>query len=148
MAWREQMIRTAKQWIQAHNDRGAAGRELVASLMAEHFVARTFPPSLRARSRNRDEYAAFQSWSLTLFDSYTAAETDMAVDEAQLKVMYYLDAKGTAPAGEYQNQYIHKLILTDDGRLIKQFDAFMDSRPMVSWMEKVRTSQNVKDVSD
>ncbi|KAI1271724.1 hypothetical protein F5Y07DRAFT_330394 [Xylaria sp. FL0933] len=140
MTFREQMIRTAKEWIQAHNDRSAAGRELVASLMAEHFVARTFPSSLGAQSRNLDEYTAFQAWSLTLFDSYTAAETDTVVDEAQHKVVYYLDAKGTAPAGEYQNQYIHKLILTDDGRLIKQFDAFMDSRPMVSWMEKVRTS--------
>ncbi|KAI0801574.1 hypothetical protein GGR55DRAFT_466971 [Xylaria sp. FL0064] len=148
MALREQVIRTAKQWIQAHNDRSAAGREVVASLMAEQFVARTFPSSLRAPSRNREEYAAFQSWSLTLFDSYAATETDMIVDEAQHKVVYYLDAKGTAPAGEYQNQYIHKLILTEDGRLVKQFDAFMDSMPMVAWMEKARTSQNAKDASD
>ncbi|KAI0402202.1 hypothetical protein F4802DRAFT_576905 [Xylaria palmicola] len=102
--------------------------------MAEHFVARKFPSSLRAPSRNRDEYAAFQSWSLTLSDSYTAAETDIIVGEAQRKVLYHLDAGGTAPAGQHQNQYIHKLTLTDDGKLVHQFDAFMNSMPIVTWM--------------
>ncbi len=133
MALREQMTRTAKQWIQAHNERNAAGQDRVAALMAADFVARTFSSSLQAPNRNREEYVAFQSWTLTLFDSYRATETDMIVDEAQRKVVYYLDAKGTASAGEY-NEYIHKLALTDDGKLVKQFDAFMDSQPMVTWM--------------
>ena len=103
-------------------------------------MARTFPSSLHAPNRNREEYADFQSWSLTLFDSYRATETDMVIDEAQCKVVYYLDAQGTAPAGEYKNQYIHKLVLTEDGKLVKQFDAFMDSLPMVAWMEKAGKS--------
>lgn len=44
----------------------------------------------------------------------------MILDEAQCKVVYYLDAKGTAPAGDYRNEYVHKLILTEDGEEVGQ----------------------------
>jgi hypothetical protein len=101
MALREQIVRTTRQWIQAHNDL-AAGKARVAALMADDFIERTHPSSLQSPPRNREEYAAFQSWACTLFDSYKATETDMAVNEAQCKVVYYLNAEATAPAGEYR----------------------------------------------
>ncbi|OTB06192.1 hypothetical protein M426DRAFT_319259 [Hypoxylon sp. CI-4A] len=136
MAPREQMVRTAKQWIQAHNERSADGHSFVASLTSTDFVARTFSSSLQAPSKNREEYLAFQARSLTLFDTYRATETDMIVDEAQNKVVYYLNAEGTGLVGEYKNEYIHKLTLMEDGSLIRGFDAFMDSQPLVAWMKK------------
>ena len=139
MALREQIIRTAKEWIQAHNERDAAGQARVAALTTTDFIARTFPASLQVPNRNREEYAAFQSWSTNLFDSYQATETDMVVDETQCKVIYYIDSQGKTSAGEYKNQYIHKLILTEDGKLVKQFDIFMDSQAMEAWMGKVQT---------
>lgn len=140
MALREQMIRTAKRWIQAYNQRTTDDQSPVAPLTTTDFVARTFPSSLQSPDKNRDEYLTFQSSSLTLFDTYHATETDMIVDEVQNKVIYYLNARGTAPAGEYKNEYIHKLTLTEDGKLIKSFDAFMDPNPLLDWMEKTKKS--------
>lgn len=111
------MVRTAEQWIQGHNERNAVGQARVAALMAAEFVARTYPSSLQAPNKNREEYIAFQSWAIKLFDSFHVTETDMIVDDVQCKVIYYLNAKGTAPAGDYKNEYVHKLILTEDGKL-------------------------------
>lgn len=72
----------------------------MAALTATDFIARTFPASLQAPRKSREEYLTFQSWALTLFDSCHATETDMIVHEAQRKVVYDVDAKGTGPAGE------------------------------------------------
>ncbi|RYP61901.1 hypothetical protein DL770_009693 [Monosporascus sp. CRB-9-2] len=144
MSLREQMILTAKQWIKAHNDRNATGEAGLTALAAPDFVARSFPSSLQAPDRNREEYAAFQSWAFTLFDTYSTTEVDMVVDETQRKVVYYLNAKGTASAGEYNNEYIHKLTLTEDGKLLKEFDAFLDSQAMMTWMGKVHAAQGSK----
>ncbi|RYO94415.1 hypothetical protein DL766_002763 [Monosporascus sp. MC13-8B] len=145
MSLRENMIATAKQWIKAHNDRNATGEAGITSFAAPDFVARSFPSSLQAPDRNCEEYAAFQSWAFTLLDTYSATEVDMVVDETQRKVVYYLNAKGTAPAGEYKNEYIQKLTLTEDGKLIKEFDAFVDSQAMVTWMGKAQAAQGAKE---
>lgn len=72
----------------------------------------------------------------------------MILDEAQCKVVYYLDAKGTAPAGGYRNEYIHKRILMEDGMLVRQFEAFMDSQLRVTWKGKAQKPQDVKGESD
>ncbi|KXX74299.1 hypothetical protein MMYC01_208562 [Madurella mycetomatis] len=145
MSLREQMIQTAKGWLQAHIDRNVHGAASITALAAPDFVARSFPSSLQAPDRNREEYAGFQSWAFTMFDTYHITETDMVVDETQHKVVFYLNAKGAAPAGEYTNEYIHKLTLTDDGKLVKAFDAFIDSQAMITWMGKVQAAQGAKE---
>jgi hypothetical protein len=49
----------------------------------------------------------------------------------------YLHAKATADAGEYENEYIITLTMTDDGKkVVDQYD-FIDSQTMVNWIAKV-----------
>ncbi|GAB1309967.1 hypothetical protein MFIFM68171_00177 [Madurella fahalii] len=145
MPLREQMIQTAKGWLQAHADRNTHGAASITALAAPGFVAHSFPSSLQAPDRNLEEYVAFQSWAFTMFDTYHSTQTDMVVDETQRKVVIYLSAKGTASAGEYTNEYIHKLTLTEDGTLVKVFDASVDSLAMMTWMGKVQAAQGAKE---
>jgi len=145
MAARQQLIQITRQWIQAHNKRDAAG---VAALIAPGFIANSFPSTLGDPSRNAEEYVAFQALAFTIFDSYHVAETDLIVDEAQNKVVYYLIAEGTAPAGEYKNEYIHKLTFTKDGKFIQALDAFLDSQAMVAWMGKMQTAQGAEEATN
>lgn len=139
MSLREQMIETARAWIKAHNDRDA---EAIKALAAPDFVAHFLPRSLPPQGdKDREGYAQFQQQAFPMFSSYHAAEVDMVVDEAQRKVVCYLDAQGTAAipgvTDPYQNQYVHKVTLTDDAKLVKVFDSFIDSHFMMNFMGKV-----------
>lgn len=138
MAFREQLILTARQFIKAHNDKNITGEAGIIALTAPDFTSRSFPASLQHPDRARDEYVTFHEFAFTLFDEYEAAEVDLVVDELQRKVICYLNTVARGPAGEYRNEYVHKLTMTEDGKLVRQFDAFMDSRPMVEFMGKVQ----------
>jgi hypothetical protein len=144
MSLREQLIGTARAWVKAHKDKNASGEAGLTALATSDFVCRSLPSSLGAPDRNREEYAAFQSFAWSMFDSYTITELDIVVDETQRKVICYLKAKGSAAAADYNNEYIHKMLMTDDGKLIKEFDASLDSHAIVNFMEKMQAAQGAK----
>ncbi|KAK4182970.1 hypothetical protein QBC35DRAFT_508987 [Podospora australis] len=136
---REQIITTARAWVKAHNDRDP---EAIKAIAAPDFVAHFFPLSLPPQGdKDRGGYAAFQAQAFPLFATYHAAEVDLVVDEAQLKAIVYLDSNGTAAVpgvtDPYKNQYVHKLTLTEDAKLVKVFDSFVDSAGMLAFMGKV-----------
>ncbi|KAK7752063.1 hypothetical protein SLS62_006029 [Diatrype stigma] len=74
-----------------------------------------------------------------------AARRGGHVDEAQRKVVYYLDARATAreeyDRAEYRNEYVHKLALTEDGKKVQAFDAWLDGKLMAAFMEKVQKAE-------
>ncbi|KAK3380448.1 hypothetical protein B0T24DRAFT_615456 [Lasiosphaeria ovina] len=139
MSLREQMVQAARAWIKAHNDRSP---DAIRALAADDFVAHFFPASLPAQGdKDREGYVQFQAQAFPLFATYHAAEVDMIVDESQRKVVIYLDSRGTAAVpgvvDPYRNQYVHKITLTDDVKLVKVFDSFIDSQAMMAFMGKV-----------
>lgn len=139
------MISTARQWVKAHNEKATTGVEGIIVLAAPDFVGRLFPSSLNTPPRGREDYAKFQLTSSSAFETYHAEETDIVVDETQRKVVYYLTARGTTKiAGDYENEYVHKLILTDDGKLVRHFDAYLDSQVMVEFMNKIQAATSAK----
>ncbi|KAK0703846.1 hypothetical protein B0T26DRAFT_876719 [Lasiosphaeria miniovina] len=127
MSLREQMVQVARAWIKAHNDRSP---DAIRALAADDFVAHFFPASLPAQGdKDREGYV------------------DMIVDESQRKVVIYLDSRGTAAVPGvidlYKNQYVHKITLTDDVKLVKVFDSFIDSQAMMAFMGKVFAATGV-----
>jgi hypothetical protein len=137
------MIDTARAWVKAHNDKDA---EAIKALTAPDFVAHFLPRSLPPQGdKDRDGYVQFQAAAFPMFSAYHAAEVDMVVDETQHKVVVYLDAEGTSAmpgvTDPYQNQYVHKLTLTDDAKLVRVFDSFIDSHFMMTFMGKVFAAQ-------
>ncbi|KAK4164683.1 hypothetical protein QBC43DRAFT_317335 [Cladorrhinum sp. PSN259] len=136
---REQIIATAKAWVKAHNDRDA---QAIKSLSSSDFVAHLHPASLPPQGdKDAEGYAAFQAQAFPLFATYHAEIVDVVVDESQLKAVVYLDSNGTAAVpgvtDPYKNQYVHKLALTEDAKLVKMFDSFVDSAAMLGFMGKV-----------
>jgi ketosteroid isomerase-like protein len=143
MSSREQFTKTARAWVQAHNDRNA---DAIKALTAPDFVAHFNPKSLPPQGEKDGEgYAQFQAAAFPMFSSYHASEVDLVVDESQKKVIVYLEAEGTAAVPgvtePYKNQYVHKLTLTDDGKLVKVFTSFVDSQAMMNFMGKVFAAQ-------
>ncbi|KAI1868252.1 hypothetical protein JX265_007075 [Neoarthrinium moseri] len=140
MSPREQYIETAKKWFKAHSDKNAFGEDGLTALAAPGFVAHSLPSSLHAPDRNAEEYAQFQNGAFQMFSSYKTTELDIIVDETQRKVVYYLKSDGEAAGVEYKNEYIHKLTLTEDGKKVKQFDPYLDSQGMISFMGKFQAA--------
>ncbi|CAP61548.1 uncharacterized protein PODANS_4_1555 [Podospora anserina S mat+] len=136
---REQIITTAKAWVKAHNDRDA---QAIKSLASPDFTAHFHPASLPPQGdKDAEGYAAFQAQAFPLFATYHAELVDTVVDETQLKAVVYLNSNGTAAVPgvtePYKNQYVHKLTLTEDAKLVRVFDSFVDSAGMLGFMGKV-----------
>ncbi|KAF8846435.1 hypothetical protein BDZ45DRAFT_489764 [Acephala macrosclerotiorum] len=87
--------------------------------------------------RNNDEYIIFNTEVFKVLHTYHATITDAVVDEIGKKVVLGMEAKATADAGEYENEYIITLRMTEDGRkVVDQYD-FIDSQRMIEWMAKL-----------
>ena len=72
-----------------------------------------------------------------MLHTYHAEITDAVVDEAKRKVALYLHAKATADAGEYENEYIITLTMTEDGTKVQDQYDFIDSHRMIEWIGKM-----------
>jgi hypothetical protein len=144
MSLRDQLIQTAHAYTTAHNERDFAK---VIALCSPACVHRAGPTSVKNPDRNNDEYFAFNTEVFKMMHTYHAAITDTIADETTRKVVVYLHAKATADAGEYENEYIITLAMTDDGKkVVDQFD-FIDSQTMVEWIAKVgRAAQDAWDM--
>lgn len=142
MASREQILETTKKWLQGHNDRNWTETG-VKSLLAPGFIYRSFPASVKQPDKDSTAYLEFQGQTSSLFSTYKATDTDILVDEGQRKVVYFALAEGVVAGSElvYKNEYVHKLLLTEDGKLVQEFDAYVDSKGMLDFMGAVMASQ-------
>ncbi|CZR58253.1 uncharacterized protein PAC_08144 [Phialocephala subalpina] len=95
------------------------------------------PPTVKSLDRNNDEYMMFNVEVFKLLHTYHATITDVVVDEVSKKVVLSVEAIATADAGDYENEYVIKLGMTEDGRkVVDQYD-FIDSQRMIEWMAKL-----------
>lgn len=130
----EQLLQTAHAYTEAHNKQDF---DSVSSLCTPTCMHRAGPISVKSPDRKNDEYIAFNIEVFKMMHTYHAEITDAVVDEINRKVVLYLHAKATAAAGEYENEYIITLTMTDDGeKVVDQYD-FIDSQTMLNWIAKV-----------
>jgi len=134
MSLRDQLLQTAHAYTTSHNEQNW---ERVLALCNATCVHRGGPVSIKNPDRNNNEYIAFNTEVFKMMHTYHAEITDAVTDETNKKVVLYLHAKATADAGEYENEYIITLTMTDDGKeVVDQYD-FIDSQTMVNWIAKV-----------
>lgn len=97
-------------------------------------------------NRNNDEYVAFNEEVFKMLHTYHAEMTDAVVDVDTRKVALFLHAKATADAGDYDNEYIITLTMTEDGKLVQDQYDFIDSHTMMQFMAKLgEYAQNTGD---
>ncbi|PMD58008.1 uncharacterized protein K444DRAFT_664793 [Hyaloscypha bicolor E] len=131
---RDQLLQTAHAYLDAHNNRDL---EKILALCAPTCVHRAGPPTVKSPDRNNDEYATFNVEVFKILHTYLATITDAVVDDVSKKVALSVDAKATADAGEYENEYVILLKMTEDGKqVVEQYD-FVDSQRMIEWMGKL-----------
>ena len=132
MSLREQLYKTAVRFLDAHNDRDVPA--IIASC-SQNCTHRTGPRSISTPDRNNHEYSAFSKVVYETLHTYHAEVTDSIIDETKCAVALYVHAKATADAGDYDNEYIIILTMTDDGLLVRDQYDFIDSYTMTQWIE-------------
>jgi ketosteroid isomerase-like protein len=131
---RDQLLPTARAYLDVHNDRDFSS---IGALCDPECVHRAGPSTVKSPDRTNDEYVKLNEEVFKMLHTYHAKITDAVVDEVSKKVVLYLEARATADAGEYENEYVITLTMTDDGqRVAGQYD-FIDSQRMIEWIGRL-----------
>jgi hypothetical protein len=69
--------------------------------------------------------------------TYHASITDTVIDEVSKKVGLGVEARTTADAGEYENEYIIMFRMTEDGKQVADQYDFINNQRMIEWMAKL-----------
>jgi ketosteroid isomerase-like protein len=73
-----------------------------------------------------------------LLHTYHAEVIDAIVYTETRKVVLFMHTVATADVGEYDNEYIMTVTLTEDGRLVQDQYDFIDSQVQTQWLEKMK----------
>ncbi|KAL9601056.1 MAG: hypothetical protein Q9219_002765 [cf. Caloplaca sp. 3 TL-2023] len=63
---------------------------------------------------------------------------DMVIDESARKVVMHLASTATTIIGDYHNEYMLKLHMTEDGRKVDVFQEFVDSKYSAEYLARLR----------
>lgn len=131
---RDQLLKTAEDFINAHNQRDFAR---IHALCDPSCVHRAGPPSVKSPDRNNDEYVSFTTEVLGFMRTYVATITDSVVDDVKKKVVLSVKGVASSDAGEFENEYIILLAMTGDGKKVLDHYHFADSQKLVEWSARV-----------
>jgi hypothetical protein len=134
---RDQLLKTANTYVEAHKNIDVDALRAIYSPSCVHRcdpkpVHPIFPVV------NNAEYMTaiadvFKIWHR--FECRQFAEA--VVDEEARKVVLYIEGKGEADAGTYENEYIVTLKMNEDGTLIEERLQFFDSQPVLEWVTRL-----------
>jgi ketosteroid isomerase-like protein len=131
-----QALSSVPKHLAAHNDRDLDAIKALCSPKSTH---RGGPPSVQRPVRNADEYITFVGQAFKLLHTYHAEVIDAIVYTETRKVVLFMHTVATADVGEYDNEYIMTVTLTEDGKLVQDQYDFIDSQVQTQWLEKMKS---------
>lgn len=133
---RATLLSTANKWVQAHLP--PPNMAAIAKLRTPETKYIEGPKSLKSSVRNNEEWDAWHLQTSELFSKYEMKINETMVDEEQRKVIMVVNAIATSKGGvPYDNEYVFVITMTDDGALVKEQWAFIDSLTMVDFVKKI-----------
>lgn len=129
------MLSTATRWLKAHDD---DDHDTIAALRTSDARYYEGPKSLGAPVRNNDEWDIYFPTTKKLFSKYGLTINESFVDEEKCKVIFNLTANAVTTDGiDYNNDYIFILTMTDDGQLVREYWAYVDSLAMARFIKAI-----------
>ncbi|KAL8921202.1 MAG: hypothetical protein Q9208_005812 [Pyrenodesmia sp. 3 TL-2023] len=137
MASRSSLFRTAQTLVTAYNawDLGA-----IMDVRSTDCVNCILPASLGRPTMDNEQYRSFFAPNLPLFKGFHLTVLDIIIDEAARKVAMHLSSTATTAIGDYSNEYMLTLHITEDGRKVDRFEEFVDSKYSTDYLSKLRDS--------
>ncbi|KAI9148090.1 MFS general substrate transporter [Paramyrothecium foliicola] len=113
--------------------------DAVLSLRTDTCKHTHLPSSLGIPTYNKTEYGAFYGQFTDMMKAcscWIADDKEMVVDVQSRKVVMHVKTKGNTPLGEYENEYMWILTMTEDGKMIQDIVEFCDSAKALELMKK------------
>ncbi|KAL9041860.1 MAG: hypothetical protein Q9180_000996 [Flavoplaca navasiana] len=108
--------------------------ENIMDVRASNCINYILPNSLGQKSMDNEEYKAFFAPRMASFRNFNLAVHDTVVDEAARKVVLHMTSTASTDVGDYRNEYMLKLHMTEDCRKVDVFEEFVDSAYSAKFM--------------
>ncbi|KAI4231781.1 MAG: hypothetical protein LQ349_005396 [Xanthoria aureola] len=102
------------------------------------------PHSLGQKPMDNEQYMAWVTPRLPPFRNFTLTVHDTVVDEAARKVVLHMTSTASTDLGDYHNEYMLKLHMTEDRRKVDKFEEFVDSGYSSKVMKELLKHQSRK----
>jgi ketosteroid isomerase-like protein len=86
---------------------------------------------------NNEAYAAFLEDILPIFRDMHLTVHDTTIDEVERRVVMHVSSKALTVMGEYANEYIFSLWMTEDGKTVERVEEFADSKYSADYFGKL-----------
>src|SRR5262245_22154626 len=146
MAGSQELRVTLKKTATVYNDCCNKGTvDAILSLRTDTCKHTHLPSSLGVPTYNKADYGTFFGRFVGLMNdrsSRIADDKEMVVDVESRKVVMHTKVKANTPVGEYENEYMWILTMTEDGKMIEDIIEFCDSAKVVELMKKLQAQTN------
>ena len=75
------------------------------------------------------------------FKNFNSSSKNTVVDEEAKKVVMHASSTATTDLGDYNNEYILVLHMTEDGTKVHRFEEFVDSKYSTEFLSRLRENQ-------
>ena len=75
---------------------------------------------------------------MPVFKNFHVVANDTIVDEEARRVVMHASSTATTDLGEYNNEYILVLHMTEDGAKVERFEEFVDSKYSTEFLPRLR----------
>src|SRR5262245_13544568 len=119
--------------------------DAVLSLRTDTCKHTHLPSSLGIPAYKKAEYGAFFRQFIGVMSDCSCRIVDdkkMVVDVESRKVVMHSKTKGITSVGEYENEYMWILTMTEDGKMIEDIVEFCDSAKAVELGKKLQAQMN------
>lgn len=143
---REQLLKTANTYIEAHKNRDVDTLRSIYSPACEH---RSYPKPVQPifPDVSTDDYLVGVADLFKIWHSFECHQfSEAIVDEEARKIVLFIEGKGEADVGTYLNEYIVVLKMNQAGTLIEERLQFFDSQGLLAWV--ARMGQQARDLQD
>ncbi|KAF2228521.1 hypothetical protein EV356DRAFT_498305 [Viridothelium virens] len=134
---REQLITTALSFIAAYNQWTVQAIIAIRSPSCIHY---TLPISLQVPPRSNAEYATFMDPMLAVFRGVhfsIISNDDTIVDVEARTVVLHCSNLADTDAGEYTNEYMFSLTMSEDGTKVDKIIEFIDAAYTVEFKRRI-----------
>ena len=132
---RSVLLGTANAVIEGYN---TWKPEALVAYRAPNCVHQVLPASLGRQPLNNEQYLAFLTPIMPAFKNVHMTVRHTIVDEEARKVAMHVSSTAKTDLGDYGNEYILVLHMTEDGEKVVRFEEFVDSKYSEEFMPRLK----------
>ena len=132
---RSVLLETANAAIEGYN---TWKPEAMIAYRAPNCIHQVLPTSLGRQPLNNEQYLAYFTPIMPAFKNFHVIVNHTVVDEEARKVAMHATSTATTDLGDYSNEYVLVLHMTEDGKKVVRFEEFVDSKYSTEFMQRLR----------